>query len=134
MLPTQLIILYNSMWLRASTNYMTTSGHSRTYHQNLTCSHILRYNTIRLLCRCHICKNCITPELITLIQGDQKVSVHMTITAYHQVQRDFLINLYINLKFRNILKVQTKGSKVLVNYIQVTFSLHWSRLAKYLYP
>jgi hypothetical protein len=75
-----------------------------------------------------------TPELITLIQGDQKVSVHLTITVHHQVQRDFLINLYINLKFWNILNVQNKGLKVLANYIQVTFSSHWSRLAKYLHP
>jgi len=29
------------------------------------------------------------------IQGDQKVSVHLTITVYHQVHRDFLITLYI---------------------------------------
>jgi len=29
------------------------------------------------------------------IQGDQKVSVHLVITVYHQVHRDFLLTLYI---------------------------------------
>jgi len=31
------------------------------------------------------------------IQGDQKVSVHLTITVHHQVHRDFLITLYFML-------------------------------------
>jgi len=30
-----------------------------------------------------------------IIQGDQKVSVHLTITVHHQVHRDFLITLYV---------------------------------------
>jgi len=29
-----------------------------------------------------------------LIQGDQKVPVHLMITAHHQVHRDFLITMY----------------------------------------
>jgi hypothetical protein len=32
---------------------------------------------------------------IEFIQGDQKVSVHLTITVHHQVHRDVLVNLYI---------------------------------------
>jgi len=34
-----------------------------------------------------------------LVQSDQKVSVHLTITIHHQVHRDFLITLYV-LAFR----------------------------------
>jgi len=31
----------------------------------------------------------------TIIQGNQKVSVHLTITVHHQVHTDFLITLYM---------------------------------------
>ena len=38
---------------------------------------------------------CVCVYIYIYIQCDQKASVHMTITAHHQVHRDFLITLYI---------------------------------------
>jgi len=35
--------------------------------------------------------------LITYVQGDQKVSVHLMITIQKEVHRDFLITLYITM-------------------------------------
>ena len=42
------------------------------------------------------------PLICIYIQGDQKVSVHLTITVHHQVHRDFLITLYKGCKQQEI--------------------------------